>query len=1055
MKKLDKKYNFAENEKKWQKYWQDNGIFKFDWNDTKRENIYSIDTPPPHVSGSLHMGHIFSYTQMDIVARFQRMMGKNVFYPIGFDDNGLPSERYVEKKIGKKSKSMDRQEFVKICDKEIQDAEQFMKENFIKISHSYDFNLTYRTISPIARKVSQMSFLDLYKKGKLYRKEEPIIWDVVDQTALAQTEAEDKEIESQMNYIEFDLVGGNCGVASSHSSLNLNKEKKPLTSTSSLDKNGKLLISPLPLRERGQGRGVVSSRNYSQETLDKAKELRQSNNLPEDILWEFLRNKQLEDLKFRRQHPIDKYVVDFVCLDKKVIVEIDGKVHEVFDDVKEKDNIRQKNLERLGYRVIRFNAKDVVEDTFRVLDEIVEFVNETPNPCTPSPQGGRGGCVSSMSFHQGGRGENEILSNQGRREKSHISSKLTIMTTRPELLPACVAIFAHPDDRAKYEGKSAITPLGIEVPILFDESVEKDKGTGVMMCCTFGDGADVEKYKKYNLPLKMIINEKGCLYFDNVPEIAEKYKSRLDGLFTAKAREEILNILQEEGKIVKEPEKIIHNVKIGERSKSPLEILVKNQWNIDVLSIKDELHKKASEIKWHPEWMENRIHTWIDGLSWNWTISRQRFFGVPVPCWYSKRKGEEGKVILPNADELPIDPTVDLPKGYTRDEVVGETDVFDTWMTSSVSPQLSTQCINDDFCCDKDRAKVINIPFDLRPQAHDIIRTWAFCTITKSFYHENKIPWKNIFISGYCLASDGTKMSKSKGNGVDPIKTLNEFGADSVRYWAGKATLGNDTPYSVDVIKNGQKLITKLFNSAKFAEMMFENLNIGATTAKADLSDNLIFETIDKWMISRAKKTIESATGEFKKYNYNAALDIIENMFWNDFCDNYLEIVKGRAYGLNFLTYSGIDISTISQEEQNRIVKAQQSAIRTIYYVFNAILKLFAPFVPSITDEIYSCLYEDEFNKMGSISARGNWAKADDFIEDREAEEIGRITTDIIAEVRKYKSEKNISIKSIIDKIDVYTNAAEKMDNIIGDLKNVCNVQKISFIKSENFSVVF
>lgn len=203
MKKLEKKYNIKENEAKWQKYWQDAGIFKFDWQDADRNNIYSIDTPPPHVSGALHMGHIFSYTQMDIMARFQRIMGKNVFYPIGFDDNGLPSERYVEKKINKKSKSMDRQEFVKICDREIQDAEQFMKDNFIKISHSYDFDLAYRTISPTARKVSQMSFLDLYKKGKLYRKEEPIIWDVVDQTALAQTEAEDKEIESQMNYIEF------------------------------------------------------------------------------------------------------------------------------------------------------------------------------------------------------------------------------------------------------------------------------------------------------------------------------------------------------------------------------------------------------------------------------------------------------------------------------------------------------------------------------------------------------------------------------------------------------------------------------------------------------------------------------------------------------------------------------------------------------------------------------------------------------------------------------------------------------------------------------------
>ena len=853
MKKLEKKYNIKDSEAKWQQYWQDAGIFKFNWNDIEnRDSIYSIDTPPPHVSGSLHMGHIFSYTQMDIIARFKRMIGKNVFFPVGFDDNGLPSERYVEKKINKKSKSMDRQEFVKICDKEIQDAEQFMKDNFIKISHSYDFGLNYRTISPVARKVSQMSFLDLYSKGKLYRKEEPIIWDVVDQTALAQTEAEDAEVESKMNYIEF-------------------------------------------------GMSTPSTNNSDKRNIDK----------------------------------------------------------------------------------------------------------------------------------------------------------LVIMTTRPELLPACVAIFAHPDDKAKYEGKVAITPLGIEVPILFDESVEKDKGTGVMMCCTFGDNADVEKYKKYNLPLKIIINEKGCLYFDNVPEIAEKYKTRLNGLFTTKAREEILNILQEEGKIVKEPEKIIHNVKVGERSKSPLEILVKNQWNIDVLSIKDELHKKASEVKWYPDWMEGRIHSWIDGLNWNWTISRQRFFGVPVPCWYSKRSGEEGKVILPNVEDLPIDPTIDLPKGYTKDEVIGETDVFDTWMTSSVSPQLSTQCINDNFCCDKERVKAINLPFDLRAQAHDIIRTWAFCTIAKAYYHENKIPWKNIFISGYCLASDGTKMSKSKGNGVDPIKALNEFGADPIRYWAGKGTLGNDTPYSVDVIKNGQKLITKLYNSAKFCEMNFENIDGELSTAKKDVESGIIFEKIDLWLISRIKKTISSVIDSFENYKYNVALDTIENFFWNDFCDNYLEIVKARTYGLNFLTYSGINVSTVSDKKKKEIIKAQQSAIRTIYYVFNAVLKLFAPFMPSICDEIYSSVYESEFEKVKSISARGNFVKAENFVENDEAEKIGEIVLSIVANVRKYKSDKNISIKEKIEKIDVYTPLAGKMGSVTEDLKNVCNVNNINFIQNPDFDIKY
>ncbi len=834
--KLPKKYNFAESEKKWQQYWQDNKIFKFDWSDTKRENIYSIDTPPPHVSGTLHMGHIFGYTQMDVIARFWRMFGKNVFYPFGFDDNGLPSERYVEKKLGIKSKSMDRQEFVKVCDKEIRDAELYMKNNTIEANYSFDFDEEYRTISPTARKVSQMSFLDLYNKGILEREEEPVIWDVVDQTALAQTEAEDKEAESQMNYIKFEIIS--------------NGKKEPLE----------------------------------------------------------------------------------------------------------------------------------------------------------------------------------------------------VMTTRPELLPACVAIFAHPSDFEKYQGKKVITPLGVEVPILFDESVDKEKGTGVMMCCTFGDNADVEKYKKYKLPLKMIINEKGCLYFHNVPEIADKYKSRLDGLFTTKAREEILNILQEEGKIVKPAEKIIHTVKIGERSKSLLEIIVKKQWNIRVLDIKDELHKKASEVKWHPSWMEGRIHSWIDGLNWNWCISRQRFFGVPIPCWYSKRKGEEGKVILPKVNQLPIDPTVDLPEGYSRDEIIGETDVFDTWMTSSVSPQLSTQGFREDYCCDKNRFKVLDIPFDLRPQGHDIIRTWAFCTLVKSYYHENKIPWKNIFINGFALASDGTKMSKSAGNGVDPIKSIREFGADAVRYWASNGATGVDTNYSVDIIKNGQKLITKLFNSAKFAEMNFENLVGKTSTAKYDIENGLIFETIDKWLISKLYSLIEKTTRNFENYEYSKALEATENFFWSDFCDNYLEIVKVRCYGAGGLKYQNIELS---KEEKQKIDAAQQSAIRTIYYVFNVVLKLFAPFMPAICDEIYSCLYEEEFNKTKSISSRGNWPKIDDFIENKETEEVGKVILETIANVRKEKSEKNISIKEIVGEVKIQSTINDKIKNdcgLIEDLKNVCNVEEVRFI---------
>ncbi|MDR1498697.1 MAG: valine--tRNA ligase [Rickettsiales bacterium] len=830
MKTLEKKYNFKEAEKKWQEYWQENKIYKFNWNDADRDNIYSIDAPPPTVSGTLHMGHILGYTQMDLFARYHRIMGKNVFFPFGIDDNGLPSERYVEKKIGKKGKSMNRQEFVEICDREIREVELQMKENVRSMEFSYDFNEEYRTISPTSRKISQMSFLDLFNKGVLERKKEPVIWDIVDQTALAQTEAEEKEIEGQMNYLKFELLDG---------------------------------------------------------------------------------------------------------------------------------------------------------------------TTKTP---------------------------------------------LEIMTTRPELLPACVAVFAHPDDRSKYKSKMALTPLGIEVPILFDESVEKDKGTGLMMCCTFGDGADVDKYKKYNLPLKIIINERGCLFFDNVPELDNRYKSELEGLFTTKAREKILEILEREGKITRTPMKILHNVKIGERSKSPLEIIVKEQWNIKVLDIKEELHRRASEVKWHPAWMEARIHSWIDGLNWNWCISRQRFFGVPIPCWYSKRRGEEGKAILPEIDQLPVDPTVDLPRGYNANEVTGEIDVFDTWATSAVSPQLSTWALNDEIYCDERRKKVLNLPFDLRPQGPEIIRTWAFCTLVKAHYHQNIKPWKNIFINGWCLASDGAKMSKSLGNGVEPAKIINEFGADAIRYWASNSQPGADTNYSVDMIKVGQKLVTKLFNGAKFAEIHFANLEGSVITAKNDVEDGKIFEIIDLWILSKIKSVIDNYNKYFQDYEHGRALDTIQNFFWDDFCDNYLEIVKVRCYGADGEKYRDKNLTDV---EKTTITISQHSAIRTIYHVFKAILKLFAPFVPAICDEIYSCLYEDEFRAIKSISARGNCAKGEDFIENESAEKIGQAALQVIADVRKHKSEKNISIKEVVKDINVHTDV--DLSSIMGDLKNVCNVNNFNF----------
>ncbi|MDR1494841.1 MAG: valine--tRNA ligase, partial [Rickettsiales bacterium] len=611
MKELQKKFTPGELDRRWQNYWQEAGVFWFDWSDSVEENIYSIDTPPPGVSGALHMGHVFGYSQMDMIARFQRMQGKNVYFPIGYDDNGLPSERYVEKKIKKKSREMDRSEFVRICNEEILDAEDLIRDLFLKTSYSFDFREEYRTVSKISSEISQLSFLDLYRKELVYQKEEPVLWDVVDRTALAQSELEDQDFESQMNYLEFRTEDG---------------------------------------------------------------------------------------------------------------------------------------------------------------------------------------------------------------------EKIVLMTTRPELLPACVAVMCHPDDFRPYGSKIAITPLGQKVRILADEKVDKTKGTGFVMCCTFGDQMDIEWWKKYNLETRMIIGDGGSMELKKMEGILGQRYRQLDGLPVKECRKMILELLEEDGKIARAPEKITHPVRVGERSKSPIEFLLKKQWFIRILDAKDSLHRQTDKIKWKPDWMKARLHSWIDGLTMDWCISRQRFFGIPIPVWYSQREGERGKIILPDPRQLPIDPSIDVPSGYSQEEIRAEMDILDTWATSALSLQLTTRGIGVDMNLDAKRYRTLKIPFSLRAQGHDIIRTWAFYTILKSHYHSDSIPWKNIMINGWCLASDGSKMSKSLGNVLDPLKLFDQFGSDALRYWTAKSSLGMDTSYQESLVRNGQKLSTKLFNSAKFAEIHFRSL---------------------------------------------------------------------------------------------------------------------------------------------------------------------------------------------------------------------------------------
>ncbi|NBX02692.1 MAG: valine--tRNA ligase [Alphaproteobacteria bacterium] len=852
MKTLPKSYEHKEREAHWQKHWVESGTYNFK-NDQPREQTFVIDTPPPTVSGILHMGHIFSYTQADFIARYQRMSGKDVFYPMGFDDNGLPTERLVEKTLGIKGSNMPRAEFIEKCKIVVKEAEDEFRRLFKSAALSVDWNQEYQTINDDVCTLSQASFIDLMKKGEAYRDFRPTYWDWVDQTAIAQAEIENKEMPGVMNEIEFTLEDG---------------------------------------------------------------------------------------------------------------------------------------------------------------------------------------------------------------------SPLVIMTTRPELLGACVAVMYHPEDAnaAKYKGKTATTPLfGVKVPMIADEAVEREKGTGIVMCCTFGDDTDKEWARQYKLKIRPILQKDGKCRVFYVPhpssdeiigiqfilDIGDEYLPKaasgmtmtlsdteinaencisveraitafqaIEGLKPKQANAKIIELLQAEGKLLKQTP-MTHTVKCAERSGTPIEIIPTHQWFIRIVDKKEALLAKGEQCNWNPEYMRIRLNQWIEGLKEDWCISRQRFFGIPFPVWYSKRAGEEGKVLFADFDQLPIDPQIGLPKGYSREEVTADMDVMDTWATSSISPQLSAKGICKDFAIDKTRYQKL-FPADLRPQAHEIIRTWAFYTIVKAHLHENTIPWKNLMISGWCLAADKTKMSKSKGNVVTPVALIEEKGTDAVRYWASTSRLGADTAFSEDLLKIGRKLVNKIWNASQFAAINLNKIAGTPTTASADVKSGKITEALDLWILSRLQKTVAKATEQFEALEYCDARVAIEDFFWNDFCDNYLELVKTRAYD---------DASA-----------GQQSALYALYHCLDAILRLFAPFVPHITEELYSHIFDEKYAASGSLHARGQWPRTVDYPVNDEAELSGMAAVDVLNIIRKAKSEAGVSIKFPVLKVEVLVKSADvswaHLARVLDDVKS-------------------
>ena len=738
-------------EHSWSTRWEEQGVYRFDRTATRAE-VYSIDTPPPTVSGSLHVGHVFSYTQTDTIARYQRMRGKHVFYPMGWDDNGLPTERRVQNyfgvvgdatlaydpgftplfqgNAGKERVAVSRRNFIELCNQLTVEDERAFEHVWRTLGLSVDWTQTYATIDERSRRASQRAFLRMLARDQAYQLEAPTLWDIDFKTAVAQAELDDREMPGAYHRIGFH-------------------------------------------RSDGQG------------------------------------------------------------------------------------------------------------DVF-------------------------------------------------------------IETTRPELLAACVALVAHPDD-VRYQqlvGTTVRTPLfDVEVPVMAHALADPEKGSGIAMICTFGDLTDVIWWRELQLPTRAIVGRDGRILPTAPDGVATEPYARIAGRTTKQAQAETVVMLGESGDLVGEPTPIKHPVKFYERGDRPLEIVTSRQWYVRTMDERQALLDRANEIQWHPPYMQARYENWVNGLNGDWCISRQRFFGVPFPVWYRVRDDgtvDHGAHITAPESMLPIDPQTDVPDGYTESQrnqpggFVGDPDVMDTWATSSVTPQIAG-CWEDDpdlF------ARVF--PMDLRPQGHDIIRTWLFSTVVRANAEHGTVPWTNTALSGWILDPDRKKMSKSVGNVVTPMHLLEEHGSDAVRYWATSARLGVDTAFDTGQMKIGRKLAIKLLNASKF---------VLTITGGEPGNPERVTQPLDSSLLTRLGLLIDDATKAFEGYDYARALERTEAFFWT-FCDDYLELVKNRAYGAD-----------------GRDAQSSDSARHALSLALDALQRLLAPFIPFVTDEVWS------WWKTGSVHA--------------------------------------------------------------------------------------
>ena len=825
-------------EEKWMARWEAESTYRFD-RSRPRSDVYSIDTPPPTVSGSLHVGHVFSFTHTDLVARFQRMRGRAVFYPMGWDDNGLPTERRVQNYFGvrcdpslpydpafkppsqpaKHPIPVSRPNFIELCVQLTGEDEKAFEQLWRYLGLSIDWSMTYATIGKTSQRMSQLMFLRLLRRGLAYQLEAPTLWDVDFRTAVAQAELEDREQPG-------------------------------------------------------------------------------------------------------------------------------------------------------AYHRVRFHAQ---------------------------------------------------------------SGAVEIETTRPELLPSCVALVAHPDDK-RYQslfGAHVTTPVfGVSVPVVAHALADPEKGSGIAMICTFGDLTDVIWWRELRLPVRAVIQPTGTLGpvtwgapgWESVDVArAQAAYDRMAGLSAKKAQAVATELLRESGDLVGEPRPITHHVKFYEKGDRPLEIVTSRQWFIKSIEFKDELIARGRELQWHPPYMRARYESWVNGLTGDWCISRQRFFGVPFPVWYPVLPDggtDYAAPILPEESQLPIDPSTDVPPGYRADQrgrpggFVGDPDVMDTWATSSVTPQIVSGYESDPDLFAR------TFPMDLRPQAHDIIRTWLFSSVLRAHFEHDSLPWHHAAISGFVLDPDRKKMSKSKGNVVTPLHLLQEYGSDGVRYWAARGGPGVDTAFDVGQMKVGRRLAIKLLNASKFA-------------LAGGIAEGEVTHPLDRAMLSELAALVGEATTALDEYEYARALERTEAFFWS-FCDNYLELVKSRRYG---------DHGEAGASSANRAMQAALSIM----------LRLFAPYLPYVTEEVWSWWRE------GSVH-RAPWPAASDLtaiVKELDGSATLQVATDVLGEIRRAKSEARLPLKAPIARA-VVRDTPERLERLreaSSDLQAAVYIEELTLDTADAFSV--